>query len=712
MNIAPGAIVTDFVMDDGAPDSADDEPDPRTRDVIASGRQVKPGRFPQLIPDGLSPQEHLARALNVEHPFKCAVSSTPSVRHALSLSKVAPGELVERRAKVTAAVAALAEATRDEDIRIRELAHPSVRRVLEAYHPKNLAFMREIGYVCGCDDDEVVLRLFVGLPMVGWAPNARGLMRRTRPPLCTIPEWLDGRVARNRKLVHGIRGSGDYRLDYKAYQKTIDEVNQGTMQGPFYDIDAVPIDRPCIAPRVGIWEAHGSAVEPSVRNIDNLLLGEQNFTVGTRAAHRPTDADALVGQARVVADTFPDVELAGWCSDFAKAFKQIPADPQQVGYVVIAQWDPVSATVAFFVCHCQVFGSKSAPLNFSRFPAWCMQVLAALWAIAASHCVDDVISIERRSTASSARDAWLFFADACGWLIAMDKSPPPSPVFPVIGVLLNLINLTLSVTQKRIHAIDTLIREVLQSKRLSSGLAASLSGKLGFTLAATFGRVGRARMRPIYLRAYSTRTSIDFPLFVCLSWWLVFLKTYRPRDIPTSLKHWPVIVSYSDGEGRNAGVGAAAWCSWLEHPIAAFFFVPDEIRAMWAAMASKPEYRDIYAVEAVGPLLLLTAFPKVFKNALWLHFIDNTSAEASLISGSSRLDLADHIVGLTWQLCARRCLAPFFCRVESEANPVDKLSRGRKEGPWREVVLAEFPVAELQALAEESGGWLASSSSS
>ena len=128
-------------------------------------------------------------------------------------------------------------------------------------------------------------------------------------------------------------------------------------------------------------------------------------------------------------------------------------------------------------------------------------------------------------------------------------------------------------------------------------------------------------------------------------------------------------------------------------------------------MAGNPEYRDIYAVEAVGPLLLLTAFPKVFKNALWLHFIDNTSAESSLISGSSRLDLADHIVGLTWQLCARRCLAPVFGRVESKAKPVDKLSRGRAEGPWREVILAKFPVADLQVLAEESGGWLASSSS-
>ena len=712
VSIIPGAVVTDPVTDEEIPDSVDVAPDPRARDVVAGGRQVKRGKFPQLVPDGLSPQDHLRMALSLEHPFKTVAPSTPAVRHALSVSKMSSSELVDLRVKVSSAVSALADATRDEDLRIREAAHPSVRRVLEAYLPKNLAFMREMGLACGCDDDEAVLRLFLGLPMLGWAPDARGLMKRVRHPSCSVPEWLADREQRNDKLLRGIRGSGDHDLDCKAYLKTLEEVRQGTMQGPFYSIESVPINHPCVAPRVGIWENHGASEAPSIRNIDNLLLGEQNSTVGTCAAHRPTDADALVGQARAVADTFPGERLVGWCSDFAKAFKQVPCDPQQLRFVVIAQWDPVTACVALFICHCQVFGSKSAPLNFSRFPAWCMQVLAVAWAIAASHCVDDVISIERESTAFSAREAWLLLASCCGWLISMEKSPAPSARFLVIGVLLDLGNFTLSVSQKRIQSLEVLIRDILLSKKLPSGQAASLSGKLGFTLCATFGRIGRARMRPIYLRAYSTMTKVDFCLYVCLSWWLVFLKSYRPRDIPMGLAHWPVIISYSDGEGRDAGVGAAAWCSWREHPIAAFFYVPTEIRAMWASMAGNPVYRDIYAVEAVGPLLLLIAFPKVFRNALWLHFIDNTSAESSLISGSSRLDLADHIVGLTWHLCAQRGLAPFFDRVESKANPVDKLSRGQAEGPWREVVMAKFPVGELQALADESGGWLSTSSSS
>ena len=98
-------------------------------------------------------------------------------------------------------------------------------------------------------------------------------------------------------------------------------------------------------------------------------------------------------------------------------------------------------------------------------------------------------------------------------------------------------------------------------------------------------------------------------------------------------------------------------------------------------MAGISDYKDIYLVEAIGPLLLLFTFPKVMRNALWIHYVDNESAEAYLVSGSSALEAADHITGLTWEECALRTLLLYFSRVESKANPVDKLSRGAKDGP-------------------------------
>jgi len=162
--------------------------------------------------------------------------------------------------------------------------------------------------------------------------------------------------------------SNDQILDKLAYDKTLAEVEAGVTFGPYFSLDSVPVMEPCLAPRHGIWEEHGDAVAPTVRIIDDLLYGEQNSTTGTCQAHRPTDVDGLVSQTRAVADSC-NSELFAWTSDFAKAFKQVPADPSQRRFLVLAQFSPSAGRVVYFLTNCQVFGSKPSPefLKVSSF---------------------------------------------------------------------------------------------------------------------------------------------------------------------------------------------------------------------------------------------------------------------------------------------------------------------------------------------------------
>ena len=150
-----------------------------------------------------------------------------------------------------------------------------------------------------------------------------------------------------------------------------------------------------------------------------------------------------------------------------------------------------------------------------------------------------------------------------GWLSSLEKSPAPSQRFVVIGVCLDLrpwpvTDPLVSVTEKRVQALETTIRKILIAKILASGQASSLAGKLGFTITAAFGRVGRAKLRPVILHAYSRARTLDLRLHSCLLWWLHLFLVHRPRPIPCSLDSLPAIISYSDGEGRHGGVGAAA----------------------------------------------------------------------------------------------------------------------------------------------------------
>ena len=83
-------------------------------------------------------------------------------------------------------------------------------------------------------------------------------------------------------------------------------------------------------------------------------------------------------------------------------------------------------------------------------------------------------------------------ARLAGWQISMEKSPLPSDIFNVIGVVLDLRpvpekHALIAVTPKRIASVTVLIKSVLRAAKLSSGEAASLTGKLGFTITATFG---------------------------------------------------------------------------------------------------------------------------------------------------------------------------------------------------------------------------------
>ena len=72
-----------------------------------------------------------------------------------------------------------------------------------------------------------------------------------------------------------------------------------------------------------------------------------------------------------------------------KAYKQVPGCSYQLRLAVIVMWSVTMACPVFFVPLCQLFGGKSPPLNFARFPAWLCEMAAALFALAASQCVDD-----------------------------------------------------------------------------------------------------------------------------------------------------------------------------------------------------------------------------------------------------------------------------------------------------------------------------------
>ena len=167
-----------------------------------------------------------------------------------------------------------------------------------------------------------------------------------------------------------------------------------------------------------------------------------------------------------------------------------------------------------------------------------------------------------------------------------------------------------------------------------------------------------------------------------------------------------MFITYSDGEGSDAGVGVGVRGGSLKSPLAAYLRIPREVRMLWSAQRhlTPTAGNDIYEIEAVGPLVILATWPGLLAGSLWIHFIDNAAAQASFVRGSSSVISGDDIVGLTWETVAQQRIIPWFDRVESKSNPVDGLSRGRREGPWREVRQGELPRELLRRLRHRSFG--------
>jgi len=352
----------------------------------------------------------------------------------------------------------------------------------------------------------------------------------------------------------------------------------------------------------------------------------------------------------------------------------------------------------------QLFGSKSAPLNFARVPDFCCHVLASLLAVAADHCVDDISSIEKAPSSYSAFAAWRTIAEAMGWDIPDSKSPPPASVVRTLGADTDLSSTPVSppiirIAPFRAEHLDSLLAAVQEAGSLSAGLAGQLYGKLVFAASQLYGRFGCAKLRPFVRRQHEpSRLALNPQLKEAIAWWRFHLFEAPPRTVPVNPENRPYFVSYSDGEGDLAGVGIALFAPKIQNftPLAGYIAVPKRIRELWARQRQRTlGYFDIQEIEAIGPLLILHNWGYLLRDALWVHYIDNAGALAALVKGSSSVTQTDLIVGDTWSRIASLSILPWFDRVDTKSNPVDGLSRGKMNGPWR---LVEIQTPSLDRL--------------
>jgi len=193
----------------------------------------------------------------------------------------------------------------------------------------------------------------LGLRMSGWAEPSSVLPVKVTVPSCDENTYITPTGENNRRVIESMGSSGDVNLDRASWEKSLKEFEVKTLLGPF-SLSEIP-DNVRLLPRRPIWETHGGKIEPSVRNIDDGLFGEQNDTVGLTSVHRPCSVDKLVSRGRQVSLRYPALQLSGFTSDFGGAYRQVPSDPHQSHLFGVTMWDPVQNSVGSWPGSCSDF---------------------------------------------------------------------------------------------------------------------------------------------------------------------------------------------------------------------------------------------------------------------------------------------------------------------------------------------------------------------
>ena len=250
----------------------------------------------------------------------------------------------------------------------------------------------------------------------------------------------------------------------------------------------------------------------------------------------------------------------------------------------------------------------------------------------------------------------------------------------------------------RVEELTATLSDIWAKRCLAPGLAGKVFGRLLFNSSQYFGRYGRSMLRAFGRRQHETgRIAWNRQLEAACAFWVPRLRTGRPREIPVDMQSVPLVVSYSDGEGASAGVGVAVW-SCDGSAVAGYIRTPWAVRRLWSRQRfAGDEHHDIYEIEAIGPALILHNWPELVRDRLWVHFIDNDNALCALIKGGSSVCSADCIAGWTSGRAAELGAYSWFDRVDTGSNPVDGLSRGKLDGPWRLETIT-FPPDLLTAL--------------
>ena len=518
---------------------------------------------------------------------------------------------------------------------------------------------------------------------------------------------------------------------HELYRNTLQECADGTLIGP---LSKSALDKTFGRGKWRSMKRFGVRQGNRMRSIDNAASNQLNAATSMHETIACERADFPVVCAQLYQECCDDMEsqasddpttfaprqgapatnsMEHGTEDLARAYRQIPNDDPS--YMVCAVWNPDAKKVDYFWAPGMLFGLKSAPTSFNRLPELLVMASRLIFGITASHYFDDYSITEPDWCEASGQEVLIEMHKQIGFSMAEHKHEPLAEKNVFLGSETDFSTVAQDgfircrPKEGRVKKILKILSDILDSGLMSPATAASVRGKLQFTLSTAYGRVGRAALSGFVSRQYSASDSSELTddLRACIEFFLELLPKLPDKKIPISAREQepPLLVwsdaSYEYEKDRNKRVGRLGFVVYdprTKKFTHASLEVPEHV---YDDLTAKDQH--ITQLELLAACAVYESLPELQTRQV-IHWIDNVAAMANLINGysgksdSARLVNWYHITRCTKQL-------DIWCEyVRSAANVADLPSRnefkllhelGSTAVPMRLPAFGEFSCKDL-----------------
>jgi hypothetical protein len=658
------------------------------------------------------PVGFLKRAQQIGHPVDNQTSLDPSVyQNVFDTLTSSAADTVRFRKQQLMKYEAIAASLADEEMKLHKAMDPDIERIMAK---KKLLLFKRMAKDVGSKDKNLMLRLVSGFQITGELDFTGEL---EEVPMDKVKKRVDKydllRTSRWTRSValSSMKSSGDQRVDEEVYSKTLEEVAEGAVRGPFHSVSEVSTflgsDLWIASRRFGVVQGE------KIRCCDDLSEYNVNSTACSLEKLRIGGVDELVANASLMASAVKDDrsiripdgrggwlvgvlhddwsldesrQIVGRTVDLAKAYKQLTRCKSDAAFTVLLVFNPFSCKAEFFLSVALNFGAIGAVYGFYRPAIVIRLILSRLFRIVVSNFFDDFLQLDFQRIRGSSAVTILKVSDLLGWEVSAKKLRPDLEAkFPALGVEVDLsgtVNnrIVVSNTESRKASIDKEINAILKSMVLQAPHAASLKGRLVFSEGQLWSRCGALTSVHLGERARAAGglqvLTHDLHQSLLISQWITM--NGAPRVItPRTVEECTFVFTDGAAEGEeNASqkvtCGGVIFTPRLALPQYFCYEVPLDVVQHWHSSGST---HVIAQAELLPVVMAKMTWRSLLFNSRVVYFIDNESAKDGLIRANSAVWTSRELI-LHSVLCdAISRNVPWYARVPSAANLADGPSR-------------------------------------